>query len=188
MERSRTGRVVPGLLMTAAVAVPILTTAELVVHASTGPATTPLASTSTTNRSGSGSTTAAAGTGGAKAAGSAAPGVHVYTGPAVQDPFGTVQAQVTLNGSKITNVSITAPMDNPRSAGINTQAIPMLKSETLQAQSAQVSLISGATYTSQAYQQSLQGALSQSGSPSRGSSSVALAPSSGKVSVAGSDD
>jgi uncharacterized protein with FMN-binding domain len=74
-----------------------------------------------------------------------------------------VQATITVTGKKITNVSITAPEDNPRSAGINQQAVPLLQSETLQAQSANVNLVSGATFTSDAYIQSLQGALQTAG-------------------------
>jgi uncharacterized protein with FMN-binding domain len=56
-------------------------------------------------------------------------------------------------------VSITAPENDPRSATINVQAVPLLRTETLQAQSANVDLISGATITSEAYVQSLRGAL-----------------------------
>jgi uncharacterized protein with FMN-binding domain len=81
----------------------------------------------------------------------------------VDDPFGTVQATITVTGSKITNVSITAPQDNPRSAFINQQAVPLLQQETLQAQSATIDLISGATITSEAYIQSLQIALQTAG-------------------------
>jgi uncharacterized protein with FMN-binding domain len=49
------------------------------------------------------------------------------------------------------------------SAAINSQAIPILKNETLQAQGANVNTVSGATYTSQAYIQSLQSATRQAG-------------------------
>ena len=86
-----------------------------------------------------------------------------FTGSAVSDPFGTVQVQVTVAGGKVTNVNATAPMNSPLSSSINSQALPLLKSEVLQAQSASVNAISGATLTSQAYQQSLQSALTQAG-------------------------
>lgn len=82
-----------------------------------------------------------------------------FQGPTVQGFFGPVQAVLTVSGGKITNVNITAPQDNPTSQYINSQAVPLLKSETLQAQSANINGVSGATTTSQAYYQSLQGAL-----------------------------
>jgi uncharacterized protein with FMN-binding domain len=82
-----------------------------------------------------------------------------YSGPSVQDPYGVVQTSITISQGKITNVSITAPKDNAVSANINSQAIGYLRTETLNAQSANISAISGATATSQAFVQSLQGAL-----------------------------
>ena len=86
---------------------------------------------------------------------------RTYVGPVEYDQFGAVQATITVAGGKVTAVTITAPEDNPRSAAINEQAIPILQSETLQAQSASIDLVSGATYTSQAYEQYLQAALDQ---------------------------
>ena len=80
------------------------------------------------------------------------------------DPFdnqyGTVQVRVTLQGNRITNVqSLQMPFDHQRSAEISQQAEPLLLQEVLQAQSAQIDLIGGASYTSQSYAQSLQSAL-----------------------------
>ncbi len=86
---------------------------------------------------------------------------RTYAGPVEYDQYGAVQATITVSGGKVTAVAISAPEDNPRSADINTQAIPILQSETLQAQSASIDIVSGATYTSQAYEQSLQAALDQ---------------------------
>jgi uncharacterized protein with FMN-binding domain len=84
------------------------------------------------------------------------------TGPVVQTQFGPVQVQVTLANGKITNVTaLQLPSDRQRSAYISSIVGPMLQSETLAAQSAQIDLISGATYTSDAYAQSLQAALDQ---------------------------
>jgi uncharacterized protein with FMN-binding domain len=80
----------------------------------------------------------------------------------VQTQFGPVQVQVTLANGKITNVTaLQLPSDRQRSAYISSIVGPMLQSETLAAQSAQIDLISGATYTSDAYAQSLQAALDQ---------------------------
>jgi uncharacterized protein with FMN-binding domain len=84
------------------------------------------------------------------------------TGSAVQIPFGTVQVQVTFQAGKITDVqAIQMPSDQRHSAEISAAVAPMLHDEVLQAQSAQVNTISGATYTSQGYLQSLQSALDQ---------------------------
>jgi uncharacterized protein with FMN-binding domain len=52
-------------------------------------------------------------------------------------------------------------VDRPRSQFINSQAVPLLRSEVLQAQSANINLISGATFTSQAFATSLQAAIEQ---------------------------
>lgn len=84
------------------------------------------------------------------------------TGPAVQNPYGEVQVQVTLVNGKITQiVALQLPNDLFRSAMISQEAEPLLRDEALQAQSAQIDLLSGATYTSEAYTESLQGALDQ---------------------------
>jgi len=84
------------------------------------------------------------------------------TGPVVQTRFGPVQVQVTIAGGKITDITaLQLPSDRQRSAEISGIAGPMLQSEALAAQSAQIDLISGATYTSDAYAQSLQAALDQ---------------------------
>lgn len=86
-----------------------------------------------------------------------------FTGSSEPDLFGYLTATVTLQDSKIVGVTINAPMDNPRSAMINQQAVPILKSETLQAQSANIDGISGATATSDAYYNSLVSALQKAG-------------------------
>lgn len=84
------------------------------------------------------------------------------TGQAVQIPFGVVQVQVTLQGGKITDVqALQMPSDQRHSSEISSYAAPQLRSEVLQAQSDQIDTISGATYTSEGYIQSLQSALDQ---------------------------
>ena len=84
------------------------------------------------------------------------------TGSVVQTRFGSVQVQVTIAGGKISAVTaLQLPSDRQRSAEISGIVEPMLRSEALTAQSAQIDLISGATYTSDAYAQSLQSALDQ---------------------------
>jgi Uncharacterized protein conserved in bacteria len=86
------------------------------------------------------------------------------TGSTVQTPFGAVQVQVTLQNGRITDVqALQMPGDQRRSQQISQYAVPQLRSEVLQAQGAQVDTISGATYTSEGYAQSLQSALDQAG-------------------------
>ena len=98
----------------------------------------------------------------ASRSGGAAVANGTVTGPVVQTQFGPVQVQVTIANGKITNVTaLQLPSDRQRSAYISGIVGPMLQSEALTAQSAQIDLISGATYTSDAYAQSLQAALDQ---------------------------
>ncbi|MGZ8562230.1 MAG: FMN-binding protein [Candidatus Limnocylindria bacterium] len=91
----------------------------------------------------------------------ATPATQTLTGPAVSYFFGTAQVQVTMVNGHITDVTALQLPNEGQSAWISQQVEPMLKSEVLSAQSAQINLISGATYTSEAYAQSLQGALDQ---------------------------
>jgi uncharacterized protein with FMN-binding domain len=85
-------------------------------------------------------------------------------GADVQYAYGTLELKVTVTGSKITAVqpAIDDAFD-PRSAQINSYAEPLLQSQTLAAQSANIDGVSGATFTSQAYVQSLQAALDKLG-------------------------
>jgi uncharacterized protein with FMN-binding domain len=87
--------------------------------------------------------------------------VRTIQGPSVDMQWGPIQVTVKVKGKKITDISATYPTERPRSQFINSQAIPWLKQEVLQAQSANVQLIGGATMTSEAYAQSLQAALTQ---------------------------
>ena len=72
----------------------------------------------------------------------------------------TAEAQLE-NGTITAADAITYPSENSRDQQINSDAIPKLTSETLSAQSAQIDMISGATYTSRGYLESLQSALDQ---------------------------
>jgi uncharacterized protein with FMN-binding domain len=86
------------------------------------------------------------------------------TGTAADTRWGPVQVKVTLASGKITAVDVVQePDSNNRDQEINADAVPQLVSETLQAQNAQIDMVSGATYTSQGYVQSLQSALDQAG-------------------------
>lgn len=83
-----------------------------------------------------------------------------YTGQTADAFYGAVQVQVTIQEGKLTRVDfLQFPNDRRTSVRINNQAVPMLQSEAIQAQTAQVDIISGATLTSQAFIESLQSAL-----------------------------
>jgi len=70
--------------------------------------------------------------------------------------------QVVVQGGKLTDVTfLDYPQTHQTSVYINSQAMPYLKQEAIQAQSANVNMVSGATLTSQAFIQSLASALSQ---------------------------
>lgn len=81
-------------------------------------------------------------------------------GAAVQFGYGVLDVQVTVSGTRITDVSVPAlQVIDPTSQQICDQVLPMLRSEVLSAQSATIDGVSGATYTSASYAQSLQSAL-----------------------------
>ncbi|WP_375493552.1 FMN-binding protein [uncultured Jatrophihabitans sp.] len=85
-----------------------------------------------------------------------------YVGRAITTRYGVVQVKVTVAASKITGVSFEQLTAFDRhSEEINSMAGPQLLQETLTQQSAQVDTISGASYTSDGYRQSLQSALDQ---------------------------
>ena len=87
-----------------------------------------------------------------------------YTGSAAMTRYGPVQVQITVRNGAVTNVTATEyPMNDPRDAQINSYAIPQLNSEAASAGNAGISMISGATYTSEGYISSLQSALNQAG-------------------------
>jgi uncharacterized protein with FMN-binding domain len=82
------------------------------------------------------------------------------TGPDVPNRFGDVQVRVTMSGGRLVDVTaLVLPMDRARSAQISQEAAPILRSEALSAQSASIDIVSGATYTSESYARSLQGAI-----------------------------
>jgi uncharacterized protein with FMN-binding domain len=85
-----------------------------------------------------------------------------YTGPEVDAFYGLVQVKVVVQNGKISDVQVPEyPTDRRTSQRINQQAVPWLQQEAMQAQSANVDIITGATLTSQAFAQSMQTALDQ---------------------------
>lgn len=111
----------------------------------------------------------AGGTGGgngsavAPAASTSSAGSRTITGQAVSTRYGTVQVAITVQAGRITDVTAVQLPTDAHSAQISQSAAAILRQEVLSAQSAQVDAVSGATYTSQGYLQSLQGALDQAG-------------------------
>jgi uncharacterized protein with FMN-binding domain len=85
-----------------------------------------------------------------------------YTGSVANAYYGFIQVQVDISGGKIADVQfLQYPSDRSTSRYINGQAMPILRQEAIQAQSAQVNGVSGASDTSAAFQQSLASALTQ---------------------------
>lgn len=80
-------------------------------------------------------------------------------GPGVDMRWGTVQVTIIVKSKKITDVRTVAPTERSRPAFINEQAVPMLRQEVLQAQNANIDVISGASMTSEAFVTSLQAAI-----------------------------
>jgi len=115
------------------------------------------ATSSGTGTSGSGSSGSSGSSSGSSGSSSAG---GTFTGDSVQTRFGSVQVQISVSGGKITDVKALQLTDEDRrSVQISNRAAPLLRSEVLQAQSANVQTISGATVTSSAYLTSLQAAL-----------------------------
>lgn len=111
-------------------------------QSSTVQATTPAPSTSSSSSSSSGSS-----------------GTNVVTTTTIDTEKGPVQLQVTFSGTKITAVKMLQQPNHPQT----TAAVPKLVAETLEAQSADIDTVSGATITSDAYKESLQAAIDARG-------------------------
>jgi uncharacterized protein with FMN-binding domain len=132
------------------VAEPTTTTAAVISTSST--ATTAASATTTTSGTTSTVTTSSTSSSSTYADGT-------YAGSAVSEPWGTFQVQVTISSGKLTAVTLISSPSDRHSSSINSDAVPKLTQEALAAQSAQVDTVSGATWTSQSYETSLQAAL-----------------------------
>lgn len=85
-----------------------------------------------------------------------------YTGSAANAYYGTIQVKAVIQNGKISDVQfLQSPHDQEESIQVNQAAMPTLKQEAIQSQKASVDVVSGATQTSLAFQQSLASALSQ---------------------------
>lgn len=90
----------------------------------------------------------------------AAAKARTVVGPAVQTQYGTVQVAATVKGTKLQDVrALVLPSGSGRTNAISAEAGPLLRQEAMSAQSANIDTLSGASYTSEGYRQSLQAAL-----------------------------
>ena len=77
-------------------------------------------------------------------------------GASVSNPYGNVQVKVTIKGGRLTRVTfLSLPYGDPTSQSISDQVAPVLAQQSIAAQSAQISGVAGASFTSEAYRQSL---------------------------------
>jgi uncharacterized protein with FMN-binding domain len=106
---------------------------------------------------------AASPSGAAPATGSGT-GTKTVTGASADTRWGPVQVQITVTDGTVTAVTaVVYPQNNQRDVEINQFAIPRLNQEATAAKSSNIDFVSGATFTSQGYVQSLQSALDQAG-------------------------
>ena len=134
------------------------------------PATRSGSTTSTGTSSGSGSTTSSSSAGtssgtppGSQATAAPVTGSGPVSGSTVNTRYGPVQVSVTIENGKLTAVTALQLPSGGRSGEISNEVEPILSSQALTAQSANIDGVSGATFTSSAYARSLQAALDAAG-------------------------
>jgi uncharacterized protein with FMN-binding domain len=145
-----------GLLLGVAIVVALhlsLRTAALL----SSPSTAALATTPVT-RPRTGSRTTAAET---VTTTTASPATVSVVGTSSADPYGTFGLKVTFTGTKITAITLVEQPSDAHSQQITSAALGQLNRQALAAQSAKIDGVSGATYTTEAYKQSLQAAIDQ---------------------------
>lgn len=145
---------------------PVATTGALpqVSLPSGSTSSTPSTSTSTSAPPKSTSGTSSSSTPKSSTSSAPAATTRQITGTAVTTQYGVVQVKITVSGTKITDVGFAQlTAFDGRSQEINSYAAPYLLQETITAQSANINTVSGATYTSEGYMQSLQSALDAAG-------------------------
>jgi uncharacterized protein with FMN-binding domain len=115
-----------------------------------------------TGTSGSSSDSGSSSGGGSSSGSGTTSAAKTYTGESVSTRYGDVQVQITVQNGKITDSTVTkVPWSNGKDQEINSYAVPILNQETVAQQSANIDMVSGATYTSQGYLGSLQSAIDQ---------------------------
>ena len=139
-------------------------------HTSTSSSTAAVVALGDANAGGSGTSTGgstpeattggSAGSSSGSSDGSSGSSDGTYTGNAVMTRYGPVQVEITVSGGRITGSAVTqVPWSDHKDQEINSYAVPILNDEAVQAQSAEIDMVSGATYTSEGYIQSLQSAI-----------------------------
>ena len=127
-----------------------------------GGSTTGSSSNSTTTN---GSRSSSSSSGGSKATATPTPtaanGTVTVTGSVISTRYGDVEVKVTVSNGKISDVQAIELPSGGRSGQISNYVAPILASEALAAQNASIDIVSGATFTSEAYARSLQSALDQ---------------------------
>jgi uncharacterized protein with FMN-binding domain len=137
-------------------------------HTTVGPIPAAVAATGDTNgggtAAGTGTPATTSGTSSAKNRSSPGGNSGTYLGDTVNTQWGPVQVQITVTNGKVTSASaVQYPNGNSRDQQINAYAVPRLNREAVSAGSARIDMVSGATYTSTGYLQSLQSALNRAG-------------------------
>jgi uncharacterized protein with FMN-binding domain len=142
-------------------------------HASAAPVATATTATPATSATTTTTTTTPSTASAGSTASSAVSGTA--TGDAIDTQYGPVQVRVTVKDGKITAIQgLVLTGNDPRSVQISSSAEPTLKQEALSAQSADIDAVSGATFTSAGYAQSLQSALDKLGFKAADGSRVTL--------------
>ncbi|QKZ17975.1 FMN-binding protein [Streptomyces chartreusis] len=145
-------RAIPVLVLSVAGLIPVWR-----YEPSLGTPTTEAASPASTQSAESGAAESGSSDSGSSDSGSGAD--TVVKGSTVNTDKGPVQVQVTFAGDRITAVKMLQQPNHPQT----TAAVPQLVAETLEAQSADVDTVSGATITSDGYRESLQAAIDAKG-------------------------
>jgi uncharacterized protein with FMN-binding domain len=130
------------------VAAPVIAQVAAAPGAVSTPEATPTPSASATSSSSSSSSKSAA--------------AKTYDGAAISTRYGNVQVQITVANGKITASQVLqVPWNDHRDQEINSYAVPILNQEAVSSQHSTIDMVSGATYTSDGYIQSLQSAIDQ---------------------------
>jgi uncharacterized protein with FMN-binding domain len=125
-----------------------------------GESPTPAPSASASGSAGGDGSTGSSAGASSPPTGTSSTGTKTYNGSVASTRWGDVQVTITVKDGKITDVQVPVyPTANGRDQEINSYALPVLRQETLSAQSAGIDTVSGATVTSGGYIESLQAAL-----------------------------
>jgi uncharacterized protein with FMN-binding domain len=88
------------------------------------------------------------------------PGEKSAVGPAITTPFSVIQVRATLTRGRLTGVeTVELTGDGPHTDALNARAEPLLRAAALEAGSADIDVVTGATYTSESWKESLQAAI-----------------------------